>query len=283
MHFRLHGKQKIHTPGLHRHRHHGLAGWGLSISHGRLTINKHLEPSRISTKLLLYVLQGVTVNSNLAHFPTKSESICKLGIIGKKAQHKHRQSVPVRHQTCTSPSGCHSPKQLWFLYNLNAERGRQPSFVFKHCTWLKTRNVLPSVEASRPRNCKIRLVAYKQKGILVCLLFGFLWLFQDGRNSVFRSNSFSTENFTWKCVNFTKESATINIRFPKINKDGNGDYIDIFKTKNTEFCPFTCLKVLSTIFPENVSNNLPVFTFDSGKFLTVKTFSETIKDLLRPT
>jgi hypothetical protein len=96
------------------------------------------------------------------------------------------------------------------------------------------------------------------------------------------ANSFSTENFTWKCVNFTEESATINIRFPKINKDGNGDFIDIFKTKNTEFCPFTCLKVLSTIFPENVSNNLPVFTFDSGKFLTVKTFSETIKDLLRP-
>jgi hypothetical protein len=56
MHSRLHGKQKIYTPGLHRHRHHGLAGRGLCISHGRLSINKHLEPSHISTKMLLHVL-----------------------------------------------------------------------------------------------------------------------------------------------------------------------------------------------------------------------------------
>jgi hypothetical protein len=110
----------------------------------------------------------------------------------------------------------------------------------------------------------------------------FFGSFRMGEILCSDANSFSTENFTWKRINFAEESATINIRFPKINKDGNGDYIDIFKTRNTDFCPFTCLKVLSTIFPNNVSNNLPVFTFDSGNFLTVKIFSDTVKELLRP-
>jgi hypothetical protein len=110
----------------------------------------------------------------------------------------------------------------------------------------------------------------------------FFGSFRMGEILCSEPNSFSTENLTWNCVKFNEESATINIRFPKVNKDGNGDYIDIFKTRSTEFCPFTCLKVLSTISPENVRKNLPVFTFDSGKFLTVKTFSETIKELLKP-
>jgi hypothetical protein len=59
----------------------------------------------------------------------------------------------------------------------------------------------------------------------------FFGSFRMGKILCSDANSFSTENFTWNCISFAKDSATINIRFPKINKDGKGDFIDIFKLR----------------------------------------------------
>jgi hypothetical protein len=108
----------------------------------------------------------------------------------------------------------------------------------------------------------------------------FFGSFRMGEILCSEANTFSTENFTWNCVNFVEDSAKINIRFPKITRDGKGDFIDIFKTQNKDFCPFTCLKLLSSIFPDNVKQDLLVFSFDTGRFLTVKVFSDTVKNLL---
>jgi hypothetical protein len=48
--------------------------------------------------------------------------------------------------------------------------------------------------------------------------------------------SFSTDNFTLNCINFSNQnSTTIEIRHPKCNKDGKSDLIDILKIENKNF------------------------------------------------
>jgi hypothetical protein len=94
-------------------------------------------------------------------------------------------------------------------------------------------------------------------------------------------SSFSTETLTWNQVNFSgNDFATIHINFPKINPKGKGDFIDVFKTDNSNLCAYTCLKKLFDSKPSHVKNNLPVFMFESGSFLSQKTFNVTIRNLL---
>jgi hypothetical protein len=93
---------------------------------------------------------------------------------------------------------------------------------------------------------------------------------------------FSADHLTWDRVNFSSSDyATIQIGLPKINKFSSGDFIDIFKIGSENFCPHSCLWNLKKAKKIFVEQNLPVFTFDNGSFLTTDKFSKTIRVLLQ--
>jgi hypothetical protein len=92
---------------------------------------------------------------------------------------------------------------------------------------------------------------------------------------------FSEKHLSWSRVSFSpSDFATIHIGLPKINKFSSGDFIDIFKIENENFCPFSCLWNLKKTKNSFVEKNFPVFTFDNGLFLTTDKFTKTICSLL---
>jgi hypothetical protein len=96
-----------------------------------------------------------------------------------------------------------------------------------------------------------------------------------------KSEGTEPETLTWNRVHFTaKNSAVINIRFPKVIRNSTGDFMDIFEIKNSSFCPFSALKNLAKSNQQNVLRNLPVFQFKNGKNLTVNIFTRTMISLL---
>jgi hypothetical protein len=109
----------------------------------------------------------------------------------------------------------------------------------------------------------------------------FFGSFRMGEILPYSDSAYSRETLTWNRVNFSdKEYATIQINFPKINPKGKGDFVDIFKTNDVNLCAYSCLKSLSVAKPLHVQRNLPVFTFNSGLYLSQKTFNLTIRNLL---
>jgi hypothetical protein len=97
-----------------------------------------------------------------------------------------------------------------------------------------------------------------------------------------KNDKTSPETLTWSNVSFEKKnSAVINIKFPKIIHNPKGDFIDIFKINNCPCCPFTALKNLRDLNHENVEKNYPVFLMKNGKNLTPKLFSETVVLILK--
>jgi len=90
----------------------------------------------------------------------------------------------------------------------------------------------------------------------------------------------SYENLKWSDVKFrTDNSVLINIRFPKIIKNKNGDFADIFPIENASYCPVSTLKALSKY---KKSENDFVFSYRNGSCITVKDFSAELKTLLTP-
>jgi hypothetical protein len=90
------------------------------------------------------------------------------------------------------------------------------------------------------------------------------------------------ENLKWNQVSFTqKKSVIINIRFPKVIRNTKGDFIDLFEIKNCSCCPYTALKKLAELHPHLVKKNHEVFSFQDGGFLTTKSLTETVRNLLR--
>jgi hypothetical protein len=96
-----------------------------------------------------------------------------------------------------------------------------------------------------------------------------------------KSEGTEPETLTWNRVHFTaKNSAVINIKFPKVIRNSTGDFVDIFEIKNSSFCPFSALKNLAETNQQNVLKNSPVFQFKNGKNLTVAIFTRTMISLL---
>jgi hypothetical protein len=90
-----------------------------------------------------------------------------------------------------------------------------------------------------------------------------------------------SENLKWGDVNFRPDgSALLNIRFPKIVKNIQGDFVDIFSLEGKSYCPVTCLKALakSTDISKNAKRN--VFSFSNGDCLTTSHFTTELKNLL---
>jgi hypothetical protein len=94
-------------------------------------------------------------------------------------------------------------------------------------------------------------------------------------------NPDSSETLTWDRIHFTdSDSAVINVRFPKAMKKPQGDFVDIFKIGNCSFCPFSALKNLASISPDNIASNSAVFSFPNGTPLTAKHFVTSVQGLL---
>jgi hypothetical protein len=106
----------------------------------------------------------------------------------------------------------------------------------------------------------------------------FFGSFRMGELLSTNEHSFDTETLTWDCVNFTSESsAVIQIRFPKCSKNGNSQFVDLFKIKEPEFCPVGCLRKLHNA---SKGGHLPVFTFKDGGYLSTHLFTKTLRSLL---
>jgi len=93
----------------------------------------------------------------------------------------------------------------------------------------------------------------------------------------------SFENLKWSDVKFRKDnSVLINIRFPKVIKNANGDFADIFPIENESFCPVKNLKALAKFKEKIGSKNDHVFSFSNGACITTKDFTAELKKLLEP-
>jgi hypothetical protein len=111
----------------------------------------------------------------------------------------------------------------------------------------------------------------------------FFGSFRMGELLSHDEHSYSAETLTWDCITFTsKNSAVILVRFPKNNKRGQAQFVDIFEIKESSVCPFSCLKSLHDSNPTAVAQNWPVFSFSSTKFLSTQVFTKTLRSLLVP-
>ncbi len=96
-----------------------------------------------------------------------------------------------------------------------------------------------------------------------------------------KSKGGEPENLKWGGVNFRPDgSALLNIRFPKIIKNVQGDFVDIFGLEGKDYCPVKCLKALAkNAAPEN-RNGKNVFSFSDSTCLTTSQFTLDLKNLL---
>jgi hypothetical protein len=82
-------------------------------------------------------------------------------------------------------------------------------------------------------------------------------------------------------VNFRPDgSALLNIRFPKIIKNVQGDFVDIFGLEGKDYCPVQCLKSLAKNAAHENNKNKNVFSFSDGTCLTISQFTSDLKNLL---
>ncbi len=111
-------------------------------------------------------------------------------------------------------------------------------------------------------------------------LLGIFWKLQNGGNTVKDEGGGELENLKWGDVNFRPDrSALLNIRFPKIIKNVQGNFVDIFGLEGKDYCPVKCLKALAkTADPKNNRKN--VFSFSDGTCHTASQFTSDLKNLL---
>jgi hypothetical protein len=69
--------------------------------------------------------------------------------------------------------------------------------------------------------------------------------------------------------------------FQKATGKNTSDFIDLFAIQNSSLCPHACLLNLREKKSLDVIQNKPVFTFDSGLYLSTKRFNCTIRELMR--
>jgi hypothetical protein len=110
----------------------------------------------------------------------------------------------------------------------------------------------------------------------------FFGSFRMGEILSNNKNTYSTETLTWDFVNLSvPNTATIQVRFPISHSKNSSDFIDLFAIQNSPLCPHACLLNLREKKSLDVKQNKPVFTFDSGLFLSTKRFNSTIRELMR--
>jgi hypothetical protein len=88
----------------------------------------------------------------------------------------------------------------------------------------------------------------------------------------------SQETLTWKDIQIFENHAVVNIPVPKSIRSKRGDFVDIFPFPAC--CPFEAIKGLKASKERFVKNNMPVFTFNNGEFLTAAKLIATLRLLL---
>ena len=82
----------------------------------------------------------------------------------------------------------------------------------------------------------------------------------------------------WKDVKLKNQAWLLHIKAPKSGNLG-GEYADIFPFKNHGCCPVKALIKLKAL-SKNQCNDMPVFTLENGKPLTVSHFGSIVNKLL---
>jgi hypothetical protein len=88
----------------------------------------------------------------------------------------------------------------------------------------------------------------------------------------------SQETLTWEKIQIFDNHAVIHIPVPKSIRSKRGDFVDIFPFPDC--CPFEALKGLKANKASFVKQNMPVFTFNNGEFLTATKLIATLRILL---
>jgi hypothetical protein len=91
---------------------------------------------------------------------------------------------------------------------------------------------------------------------------------------------FST--LTWENVLFLDKNEVL-VYIPSTKTSTRGEFIDLFPLKDHPCCPVAALKKLATLqeaLPNHSKTN-PVFTFESGSYLTTSTLNDLLKVLLK--
>ena len=110
----------------------------------------------------------------------------------------------------------------------------------------------------------------------------FFGSFRFGELLSARETSFNPcETLMWSDLSFRSESVTVRIKIPK-SRNPQGEYVDLFKIVNQNYCPVQALNRLRKLKMEDGKLEGPVFAFKTGKLLTQGSFNDTIHLLLKP-
>jgi len=93
-----------------------------------------------------------------------------------------------------------------------------------------------------------------------------------------------TTTLSWNDIEFFEnDRILIHLKNPKI-RSKEGQYVDLYSYGNSSFCPMSSLTILKhmTIEKELWKKENPVFCFENGKNLTIKSFNEILQKLLYP-
>ena len=92
-------------------------------------------------------------------------------------------------------------------------------------------------------------------------------------------NSHPSDTLLWKDINvISSEHVLIHVKVSK-SRSKHGDFVDMFSFRGHGVCPVKTLLALKRLSASN-GPDCPVFSFDSGKNLTLCNLNETIRTLL---
>jgi hypothetical protein len=90
------------------------------------------------------------------------------------------------------------------------------------------------------------------------------------------------EALMWSDVKiFDDNSIQIHVKIPK-TRTPNGEFVSLFKFPNNSCCPIEALLCLKKMQFEIGNQNLPIFTFSNGLFLTNEKMNKLIIHFLKP-
>jgi hypothetical protein len=87
---------------------------------------------------------------------------------------------------------------------------------------------------------------------------------------------------TWSCIKYRSDNSfLIQIKVPK-SAAKEGEYLDLFEFPRFGCCPVAALKKLMFVKSKSgeINKDEPVFTFDTGKHLTINMLNNLLRDLL---
>ncbi len=85
--------------------------------------------------------------------------------------------------------------------------------------------------------------------------------------------------FLWSDLKLYNNHCVIHVKSPK-SRVPKGEFVDIFEFLGHNCCPIKALAMLKSLLYNQSCEKMPVFTFDSGKFLTKESLNFTLKNLL---